>query len=272
MFGLNFDVGSLSEIEKMLNGAGEVLETIPGIYKDGLKSGVQATGNTLALVPRAINAALTPLQKWIMNKEYELEETKKLLEQKLEKVDPEKIVSPEPYIAVPALQAISYSMDSQELRNLYANLLKSSMVKGIKEEVHTSFVEVIKQLTPDEAKLLKIIAQKDSHPLIDIRLNYADGSFKVLIHNFTTLANGICDNPNNIHSYINNLERLKLIDIPANRQLKDNNVYQPLEEYPDIKKLKEQLLNDDSKIVFYRKKFEITQYGKLFIELCVLDI
>lgn len=259
------------EIEKLLNGAGEALETIPEIYKDGLKPGVQATGNTIALVPRAINAALTPLQKWIMNKEYELEETKKLLEQKLEKVSPEQIVSPEPYVAVPALQAISYSMDSQELRNLYANLLKSSMTQETKEDVHPSFVEIIKQLTPDEAKLLKKIAQKDSHPLIDIRLVHADGGYSVLVHNFTTLPNGICEYPNNIHSYINNLERLKLIEIPTGVQIKDSNVYKPLEDYPDVKEIKGQKYDGNSRIDLCRKKFEITQYGKKFIELCVID-
>ena len=62
-------------------------------------------GKTLALIPRAINAALLPLEKWILHREYSLEETKKLLAQKLKDVPEEKIVSPEPYVAVPALQA-----------------------------------------------------------------------------------------------------------------------------------------------------------------------
>ena len=50
--------------------------------------------------------------------------------------NPEKIVEPEPYVAVPAIQAISYAMNSDELRNLYANLLAKSMIKDTKDTVH----------------------------------------------------------------------------------------------------------------------------------------
>lgn len=67
-------------------------------------------------------------------------ETEKLLEQKLKNIDEEKIVSPESYVAVPAIQAISYSMNSDELRNLYANLLAKAMVTPTKDAVHPSFV------------------------------------------------------------------------------------------------------------------------------------
>ena len=63
------------------------------------------------------------------------------------------IVSPEAYIAVPALQAISYCKNSEELRNMYANLLATSMLNDKKEDVHPSFGEIIKQLSPDEARM-----------------------------------------------------------------------------------------------------------------------
>ena len=78
-----------------------------------------------------------------------------MLELKLEKVSPELIEAPEPYIAVPAVQYISYCMNNEELRNMYANLLANSMNKVVKDGVHPGFVEIIKQLSPDEAKFLK---------------------------------------------------------------------------------------------------------------------
>ena len=93
-----------------------------------------------------------------MHREYNVAETEKLLSQKLKNVDPNKIVQPEPYVAVPALQAISYSMNNDELRNLYANLLSKSMNIDTKDSVHPSFVEIIKQLSPFDAILLKKIA------------------------------------------------------------------------------------------------------------------
>ena len=67
-------------------------------------------------------------------------------------------------------------MNSEELRNMYANLLAASMLKDEKENAHPSFVEIIKQLSPDEAKLLKKISESgDAYPLIDVKLNVAGG-------------------------------------------------------------------------------------------------
>lgn len=123
-------------IYKLAGGVGKAVETVPDIYDDALKPAAQESGKTLALIPRAINAALSPLRQWIAQREYNVAETEKLLAKKLENIEPEKIVSPEPYVAVPALQAISYSMNSDELRELYANLLAKSMCIDTKNSVH----------------------------------------------------------------------------------------------------------------------------------------
>lgn len=124
---------------------------IPEAYEDLVKPVAEETGKTLSLIPRTINAALIPLRKWIIEKEYSLAETEKILAKKLENVDKDKIVTPEAYVGVPALQSISYSMDSAVLRDLYANLLAKAMNKDYKEQVHPSFVEIIKQMAPKEA-------------------------------------------------------------------------------------------------------------------------
>ena len=117
----------MKSVEELANGIGEVVKTIPELYHDGMQPTVQETGKALALIPKTINAALSGLQQWIAHREYNVEETKKLLAIKLEKVDVDKIVPPEPYIAVPAIQALSYSMNSDDLRSMYANLLATSM-------------------------------------------------------------------------------------------------------------------------------------------------
>ena len=126
--------------DKLAGAIGDTLKTAPTLYEDVLQSTTQESGKTLALIPRAINAALVPLRQWIAEREYKIAETEKLLAQKLEHVGEEKIVTPEAYVAVPAIQAISYSMDSVELRNLYANLLAKSMNSDTKDSVLPSFV------------------------------------------------------------------------------------------------------------------------------------
>lgn len=263
---MDFDENS-EEIE-------DVKKIIPEVYKDMFQPTAQELGKFIARVPRAINAALVTLDRWILNKEYNVEETKKLLEKKLENINPSDIVAPEAYVGVPALQAISYSMDSDELRNLYANLLAKSMIKDTKWQVHPSYVEIIKQITPDEAKLLKILSLSDrtSYPLIDIKIVKADKSYSILAHNFTNLAVGVCENIDNTYMYLDNLERLKIIDFPSNVKIANADIYKPLEEYSEIKETLEQQLPEGSKWEIDYKQFDVTNYGKKFIEICVKDV
>ena len=65
------------ESDRIIEGTGKLVDTIPTIYEDALKPATQETGKTVALIPRAINAALVPLRKWIAEREYSLAETER---------------------------------------------------------------------------------------------------------------------------------------------------------------------------------------------------
>lgn len=56
---------------------------------------------------------------------------------------------------VPTLQAITYSWHKENLRELYLNLLSSSMDKTVENSVHLSYVDIIKQLSPTDALVFK---------------------------------------------------------------------------------------------------------------------
>lgn len=155
-------------LDNFIGAVGDAIKTAPTFYEDALQPTVQETGKILALIPQTIEAALLPLRQWNIEREYKFAETKKLLEYKLQNVEPEKIVTPEAYVAVPAIQAISYSMDSEELRNLYANLLAKAMNSDTKDQVHPSFVEIIKQLSPIDSLVFKTIIEREANPLIDL--------------------------------------------------------------------------------------------------------
>lgn len=120
---------------------------IQDVYSDVLQPAAKQTGKLLEKLPRAINAALSELDIWISKRENNIDKTKKLLEHELENQNPEKIVSPDPYVAVPAIQAISYSIDSDELRSMYAKLLSKSMHVDYQQQVHPSFVDISELLT-----------------------------------------------------------------------------------------------------------------------------
>jgi len=188
----------------------EIVKQLPvkEIYEDGVKPLVQSSSNIANLVLRAINAALEPLHKWVLHREYNIEETKILLQQQLINVPHEFIVSPEPYVAVPALLSISYTIDSSELRNMYANLLAKSMNVNEKEFVHPSFVEIIKQLSPNEAVFLKYL-KGHRKALIDYEFQFDDfGGF--IGQNLIAVSSEF--EQEDITSYINNCIRLGLFE------------------------------------------------------------
>ena len=55
-------------------------EVAKAVYEDAGHEIIQPTGKTLSLIPRAVRAALQPCEKWIMQREYNLEVFKKLLD------------------------------------------------------------------------------------------------------------------------------------------------------------------------------------------------
>jgi hypothetical protein len=78
------------------------------------------------------------------------------LQEKLKDVPPEKLADPDRRIALPAIQALTYSMNDEIIREMYASLLASDMQLDGKEHTHPAFVELIRQMTSSDAKLLEI--------------------------------------------------------------------------------------------------------------------
>lgn len=169
-----------NSVDNFLNSAGKAVEVFPDLYEDLLQPAVKETGKFIARIPSAINAALIGVDCWVEEKKYKLDETKKLLEHKLENVDPDKIVAPEPYVAIPALQAISYSMNCEELRNMYANLLANSMNIDTKDSVHPNFVNTIRSMSPRDVSNLASFKDSKSAPLARYNLRLGDNSFTTM--------------------------------------------------------------------------------------------
>ena len=82
---------------------------------------------------------------------------------------------------------------------------------------------------------------------------------------------GVCDNPGQIFSYIDNLERLKLIDIPAGIKIFERQAYDEIENCLDIKQIMNMPLPEGSNWQIVHKKFEVTYFVKQFIDVCVRD-
>ena len=265
------------------NESGQALELMKEVakevakdtYADVAKPAAKPTGELLGLIPRAIKAALSPMEQWILQKEYSVAETKKLLEVKLQNVTPALITAPEPYIAVPALQYISCCMDNEELRDMYANLLANSMNSVVKDGVHPAYVEIIRQLCPDEARILKYMKINNSIPTISFCVDVNNGGTKVIIRNYSNIPSLIgCERPLDCEEYLDNLIRLGLIE-RIDDSLTDKSLYEPVLNDNAVKRMKENFEKSISKApeqcsFRYGKHYvEITPLGKRFCNICL---
>ncbi len=247
-----------------------VENTVGAAYNDIVSPSAKPIGTVISLLPRTIRLFFSRWEKWVVNAEKSLELTAEAIQEKVAQIPEEKLSEPEPAIAVPALQQLSYCYDSQELREMYANLLVSSMNEDTKYEVHPAYVDIIKQLTPDEAKLLKRIYQiNDNCPLISVRKYNAKNSYDEVIRNFSIMAFGLCEKPLNIYAYLDNLERLKLIDIPFGGYLTDDREYQSLINHKIIQKVMSEVLPEGHRWDVEKKYFSLTAFGKNFVEICL---
>lgn len=256
-------------LDKLAGAIGDTLKTAPTLYEDALQPTVQEVGKFAARIPRAINAAFSGLDKWILNKEYAIDETKKLLEKKLENVDPDKIVEPEAYVAVPAIQAISYSMNSEELRNLYANLLAKAMNSDTKDQVHPSFVEIIKQMSPTDAIIFKSIMKRKANPLIDLIIESPEKSSFIIATNVSEFNDLYTDKA---CMSIDNLNKFGLISILSDRYYSDANFYNKIlhSKYYVTQKQNHSVLPNDYQFSHKKKMIIKTSLGITFSHFITL--
>lgn len=186
------------------------------------------------------------------------------------KIDRNRINTPEPYIAVPTIIAISYCMDSSVLKNMYTKLLASSMVDDTRDDVHPSFVEIIKQMSPNDAKLLKILSDKGKTiPIIDVEYYTGPRQYEVEVQKFTPLATAVFNSLEGITACIDNLERMKIIDIPDGLEESDHELYIDCEKHPKIQNLLSAPLPEGCRREIRKRIICITAFGKRFIDICV---
>lgn len=210
-------------------------------------------------------------QKKDFERAHNLQQFKEELEQKVSSVPEKKLVEPPFHVLGPTLEASKYYFENGYLRSMFANLIASSINIDFTNQAHPSFVEIIKQLSPDEAKIVQILNNDKSFPLIKLRISDKNSKYydEPLV-NFSLLpflAN--CDNPDLGPSYIDNLRRLGLISTSYSSYKIGENVYEPLLNHHKIKTWFDIAHDLNKECRVFKGVIIPTDYGKKFIEICV---
>lgn len=183
-------------------------------------------------------------------------------------ISKENIVTPDPSVAVPTIEAMRYTSHKPELREMFTNLLGASMNRDVIDE-HPAFVEIIKQLSPDECKMLKYLFEKNHQlPILKIRIKLQDGKGEI---DYTDYFNDVCyltncDHPTKFPEYLKNLERLGLVEIEKNRHFVDAELYNNLRKHQNFYNLSS--INQED-IIEQKSLFFLSEFGNKFCKVCL---
>lgn len=280
-----------SKIKDIVDVVKVVVEAVP-VYQDAIQPAAKEIGKGLETIAKTINIALAPLKALIWGYEKIADYLEGALAQKLKHVPTERIVTPSLNILGPAVESLKFTAHEPALRELYVNLLATSLDLKTANEAHPAFVEIIKQMTPDEAMIVKLFATKNVFPLINIKIydfkfneqeydkspllkmRLLDRSYRYLPINFSAIGiEAACEHNQLTPYYINNLCRLGLAEVPEGASIADTNLYEILENQSDIQEFKQHLEEKEPNktVTFQRGILGVTPLGKQFCTACAIE-
>lgn len=220
--------------------------------------------------------AFSPVLKAKIKKEYEIKLFKEDIEREIAKIPADQLIEPQINIVGPALEAAKYYIEYADIREMFAKLIAASMNEQEFRNSHPSYVEVIKQFSPMDAKVIKFLNENYGKVGSGIIAGRTGGGSLDLVKNFFPFPD---INENNYEDYtlsIDNLVRLGLITINEFEHFIDVTRYNLLEQH----KLLEYFRNEQTEAIKERvgqevtvglKKtsWSLTQFGKNFCKCCL---
>jgi hypothetical protein len=157
--------------------------------------------------------------------------------------------------------------DRRTLHEMYDSLIDESNDVAHHEENHPAYVRVMQELTPDEARILRLLARDGPQPALDVRTAGTFGFGSKLVNPGVTMigAHAGCQETDRVPSYLNNLNRLGLIWF-SREMIGDVNSYALLEAQPEVMAAAEEL-GGKNKIRNTLRSIELTAFGR---NLCAL--
>jgi hypothetical protein len=133
-----------------------------------MQAAADAYARRMAVKQEILLRLLKPLAHLFrVSRDYFEEEFAADMAVKTAEIPEEDLITPSPSVAIPAMAGLQYSLEHLELKEMYLNLLATATDGRRSKEAHPAFAEVIKQLSPDEARLLRSCFNKHT-PIVKI--------------------------------------------------------------------------------------------------------
>jgi hypothetical protein len=261
------------------SGAKSIPASVGKVIGDALGPTAENFGHEVApigketgeLVLRSVRLALGPVRALVWGAEQVKEWVETTIAEKLKGVRKEDIVPPNPRIAVPAMEALTYSNDDQVIREMFASLISSDMNTKTKGRAHLAFVQMIKEITPLEAELIKVFASNGPQIRFTMRLRNSDGTQYDLRRAYSFNTDGSAEQS---EAALYNLIRLSLISMDE-QKFPNKPDLQELESYIrlafGIEEAHQQQIQAGAggMVIMHHAGLYLTPLGQLFISICL---
>ncbi len=195
------------------------------------------------------------------------------LQKRIEAIPTENITNPRLSVVGPTLDNLKYNLDEEQIREMYINILTSEIDVTKHTKVHPAFLEVIKQISKEDALFIKDLkdTNKTEFPLCNVNTHvtfvssdYYRRAFTIIIDPNSNINKISIINSSDI--VLNNLQRLKIIEITdAKLYGCEKIVEETFNQANDVLKK----LNKPSQTYSYTHGLlKITDFGKQFIDIC----
>lgn len=244
-------------------------DLLPEVYGDAVKPGMKAVGQAIGdalemcLLPITTLGYIPKVVKACLDKHLHT------FEGKLNRIPEEKKANIHPQISIPVIQKLLYTTNDT-IAELFINLLTSSANIDMCSNAHPGFVEIISQLSPDEAKIIKYLNGKDDIQYAEINayVKNSDGFNTFKKKSTLTPFEVPLDFPHNILAYYSNLIRLGILEDKPGLYRIGNNIYDDIAREYNFDDFKKYVPERFKEIEITKSYYEVTPFGKLFISAC----
>lgn len=239
-----------------------------------VKEAASNLGQTAVTLTKTINNVLVPLAAinfaFDKARAYFSGQFQQEIAAKAEAIPPEHIVEPKASIAGPTLQGLAFTHEEPNLKEMYLNLLATSMDGRAASVAHPAFVEIIKQLDSEDARLVRGALQSPTAiPIVQIHRKLKNGGYNLLVQHLLDLKDTTTGAPvedPQIPAMIDNWIRLGLAEVMYDKHLNDPANYSWVDQRPEFIRLRQEPQTDESKVEYQKGILHRTELGKRFAQ------
>lgn len=184
-------------------------------YSDAVSPAAKQVGELGEDLVKVLRLVLFPVQHLAALQD----RYRNFLKTSVARVPSDKQITPPPQILGPVLEGVRYEPEGTEIDEMFSQLLSTSMDKDRVEHAHPAFPQIIKQISADEAKLLKALSTTTKPFRLVNTFKLANGlsySDKIEIDELPT--EGLVF-PENIAFYREHFEKLGLLIYDAEKPM-----------------------------------------------------